>query len=183
MAGPRTRHNSESSMAAYRGAALNMLPSELPTLRAIMRQGLQFQEDKLARDGGNKCNYPISQMSQDLSMAVMELWLKANDEFCPPKVSTLKSLKRSIENEWNRAQDIARKRIIKHEQIDCFNAKLDKLFDITKCRCTIQLCSRDPPYMNPNTGLKMYQRGTHHLLLPQRGEASSARTAIYISSV
>ena len=40
MAGPRTRHKSESSMAAYLGAALNMLPSELPTLRAILRQGL-----------------------------------------------------------------------------------------------------------------------------------------------
>ena len=45
--GVRTRHASQSKLADYLGPGKALLHNELPTLRAILRQGLLFQEEKL----------------------------------------------------------------------------------------------------------------------------------------
>ena len=167
MAGVRTRHKSESSLASYLGAASDLLPGELSTLRACLRQALQFQEDNISRGKSvAKVSYPISQITKDVADAVYALWLKANMDFQTPVVCSVKSLQRTLEKAWNTAQDIVRNRVTKkrevtkEEQIDRFNARLDKLLDKSKCRCCIQLCSTQPPCMNTKTGKKCTQ-GAH----------------------
>ena len=78
------------------------MPSELPTLKAVLRAGIKLYEDKAE----TKQTYPIQELALDVAKLVEAQWLKANNELTPPKVSTRKSIQRRIETAWRRAQDI-----------------------------------------------------------------------------
>ena len=45
-----------------------------------------------------------------------------------------------IERDWKMAQDISGKRVTTKKIVQGFEDKLDKLFDITKCKCPILTC-------------------------------------------
>ena len=106
MASVRTRYNSESKLASFLGSGRDLLPSELPTLRAVLRAGIKLNEDKAE----TKQKYPIQELALDVAKLVEAQWLKANNELIPPKVSTLKSIQRRIQTAWRRAQDIVWKK-------------------------------------------------------------------------
>ena len=156
MAGVRTRHSSESKLVALLGSGRDLLPSELPTLRAALRLGIKYTEEKQTRNE----KYPIQELALDVAKAVEAQWLKANCELIPPKICTLKSMQRNIEKQWRRAQDIVWDREKKKAVIQAYQESLDKLYDITKCHCKIQPCSVNPPCMDPHTGKKCKQ-GAH----------------------
>ena len=84
------------------GSGRDLLPSELPTLRAVLRAGIKLNEDKAE----TKQKYSIQEFALDVAKLVEAQWLKANNELIPPKVSTLKSIQRRIQTAWRRAQDI-----------------------------------------------------------------------------
>ena len=73
MASVKTRHSSGSKLSEYIGSGKDLLPSELPTLRALLRNGIQ--KEKLV----NSNFYPLSELALDIAKASEAQWIKAND--------------------------------------------------------------------------------------------------------
>ena len=142
----RTRHESDSKMAAYLGQGKVLISSELPTLRSLLRHGLQVQEEKALQaltslpSNTMRSAYPVNSLVDDMATALTDQWHKANVDFKYPVVINDKSVKRKIKEAWSLATNIAWKRVTTKKQIETFESKLDKLLDITKCRCIIQCC-------------------------------------------
>ena len=141
----RTRNKSGCSLTNYLSKSglstpKELLATELPTMRAILQLGLHLQEERLNIENVDKRNYPISELTKDMSEAVLVTWVRANAQFKEPVISSKKSLANRIQKDWILAQKIANNNVSKKER-DKFDAKLDKLYDITKCRCLIVKCS------------------------------------------
>ena len=102
MAGVQTRKNLKSKLSGFLGSGRDLLPSKLPSLRAVLRLGVKLQEEKQSR--GEK--YSMQELTLDVAKAVESQWSKANNELTPPRVITVKSMQRSIEKDWKRPQDI-----------------------------------------------------------------------------
>ena len=83
--------------------------------------------------------YNLSEQIDDMTEGVESQWLRANVDFKHPVVISTKCLKEKLQALWKTAQDIVRKRV-KKAVVSSFEAKLDKLLDITKCKCEIQTC-------------------------------------------
>ena len=115
--------------------------SERPTLRAILRQGLMYQEEREIQEDTVKSSYTLSELARDMTAALMENWKRANAEFKFPVVISEKSIQDKLKLAWETVQKIVWKKITKKNQISTFEAKLDKLVDITKCKCQIQKCN------------------------------------------
>ena len=73
-----------------------------------------------------------------MTNAVIAQWKKANVEFQPPVVIQEAAIKIILKTAWETAQKISLKKITKTGQNTVFEVKLDKLLDITKCRCDIK---------------------------------------------
>ena len=138
--GVKTRQGSGCKIADYVGSGRDLINSELPTLRDILRLGIKFQEDKFCGEDKGRHLYPLKDLVKDLSAAVQAAWIRANAEFVPPVVILPAAIERRIEREWVMARDIANKNVTKAKQIKTFEDKLDKLLDITKCKCHIFTC-------------------------------------------
>ena len=48
--GVKTRHASGSKLGEYLGTGRDLLNSELPTLRDVLRLGIKYQEDKVCTE-------------------------------------------------------------------------------------------------------------------------------------
>ena len=70
--GVKTRKDSQSALSEYLGPNKALLGNELPTLRAILRQGLLFQEQKLSLEDTVKSKYPVSELVIDMSKALSD---------------------------------------------------------------------------------------------------------------
>ena len=138
--GVKTRKDSQSALSEYLGPSKALLGNELPTLRAILRQGLLFQEEKLLLEDTVKSKYPVSELVIDMAKALSDQWLKANNSFVPPVVIGDLGIQKRLQTAWETLQKIVWKRKLKEAQVKEFEAKLDKLVDITKCKCEIETC-------------------------------------------
>lgn len=141
----RTRHSSDTKLADYLGSGRALLATELPTLRCVLRQGLNFREERVLQESSHPTKtmtttYPVNELSIEMAKAVMAQWQRANVGFQPPVVIAQDGLVKKIKLAWETASNIAWKRITKKAQIKTFEDKLDKLVDITKCRCDIISC-------------------------------------------
>ena len=65
------------------GTIREFVPSEVPTLRAVISRGLLLQEEKLRLDTSRNC-YPINQMIEELAGLEIEQWRKSNSKFVHP---------------------------------------------------------------------------------------------------
>ena len=138
--GVKTRHDSQSKLSDYLGPGKALLGNELPTLRAILRQGLLFQEEKMLLKETKKKNYPVSELVKDMSKALSETWIKANSSFSPPVVVGELGIQKRLQTDWETLQKIVWNQKIKEAQVKEFEAKLDKLVNLTKCKCEIHTC-------------------------------------------
>jgi hypothetical protein len=142
--GVKTRYSSGSSLAEYLGPGRVLQHSEFPTLRSTLRQGLLFKEEKMLQEGnmrpGRSYSYQLQELVSDMTDALLAQWRRANIEFKPPVTITKYGIEKKLKLAWETAQKIASKHITKQNQIKAFEEKLDKLLDITKCKCVILLC-------------------------------------------
>ena len=105
---------------------------------------LLIQEEKKLQDssyssGTMRALYPVGDLVNDMTSALIAQWHKANVDFEFPVVIGDKSIKRKLQESWATVQNIAWKRVTKRTQIDTFEAKLDELVDITKCNVALNL--------------------------------------------
>jgi len=112
------------------------LPSELPTLRNILRHGLLLRE----QSGDDAHNYPAATFARDIYLKVIENWERASHSFVNTVVNARITILKKIQESWKLAKDISLGRG-KLDVKETFTAKLDKLFDILHCRFEIVICS------------------------------------------
>ena len=74
----------------------------------------------------------------DIVPSFLAQWQKANSLLKPPIIISEKRICDKIVGAWTTVRDIANKRITKNVVIDWLTNKLDKLFDVCKCQCTIK---------------------------------------------
>ena len=120
------------------GAPKELLSTELPTLRAVLLLGIHLQEQRITLDEVDKRNYTVKELCFDLADKVLAQWVKANALFVFPVIINKKSLSTKILTDWQMAQKVSNNKGTKKE-IEKFDEKLDKLYDLTKCRCQMIL--------------------------------------------
>ena len=107
----RTRHSSSTALAEYLGGpGCDFLPTEVPTLRDVLRKGLLIREAQMLEDGGDRKNYPVRPMIEDLVSNIHDQWKKSNVKFTPPVVTNPKSLVNRLLNVWEKVIAIAQKK-------------------------------------------------------------------------
>ena len=81
---PRTRKSSGSNLSEYIGPGKELLTTELPTSRDLIRYGL-FSRETNSRDTRN---YSLNEMiSEGMYPALMKQWEKANPLFLNQKLA------------------------------------------------------------------------------------------------
>ena len=130
-----TRQSSCSAMTDFVGKGKEFMPSELPTHRAVIQRGILLKEQTMMY----RKHYTNRDIANDLSLLVLAQWSKANAKFVYPVIVDKAYLPVKIRRLWEKVEDIAWKRA-KGKQKEDLESYLDRLFDITRCRCSIVLC-------------------------------------------
>ena len=131
---PKTRQ-SMTNMTKYLGTGKELLVSELPTLRDILRFGILLKE----QHDGSPIGFQVKEIAKHMVPAILAQWTKANALFKPPVIVSAKTISDKVIDSWNLASEISWKRVKKDKE-EKFNQKLDKLFDILTCKCVIVSC-------------------------------------------
>ena len=115
-----------------------MCSTELPTIRDCLRYGLFLRE--------TSPEYSSNQSTMGMLEKVLEQikvrWKRANFKFQPPLTAQDKSILDRLSSLWEKCSKIARDRASVKDKIK-FEEGLDKLFDITKCKCPFVSCDNE----------------------------------------
>ena len=130
--------SSDEKLINLVGTGKEFLPSEVPTLRDIIRKGIEIQQGVIYK-GISRNNFSVTNLARELTELVINQWHKSNASFQPPVTIDTRTIALLIEKKWNILREISRGKAKKgcEEKIMPF---LDKLFDITACMCEIYLC-------------------------------------------
>ena len=134
MSRKRTRSECRTALSQYLGAGKEMHPSELPTLRDCLRHIL------LLKETGTRYHFSFRTVTEEICNEIRRRWTKANCKLQPPVTITDCRMESKLLMLWAKANKIARGQIKSEGQINSFEEKLDRLFEITKCRCQILSC-------------------------------------------
>ena len=132
----QTRNQSKSHISDVIGTSKDLLISELPTLRDLLRYVLFL---KVSRSDV-KHNTPVKDLVCNVYPKLMQIWQKANPVFEFPVICSKRRVVEKIVNGWETATNISNKRITKPSEVEQFVISLDKLFDLLKCQCAILDC-------------------------------------------
>ena len=132
----RTRQSSFTHLSNLIGSGRDLLPSQLPTLRDILRYGLLLRE----QSDEDLRNYTGAGIAKDIYPKVLEKWERANSLFVTPVLNSRTTILNKIESSWEQAKNISLGRGTVGVK-EAFTSKLDRLFDILNCKCNILFCS------------------------------------------
>ena len=138
----KTRRQSGSKLADFIGPGKEFLPSEVPTLRAVIQQGILIKERALIEQGASKREIHLSEVVYQVVPLIVQQWQKSNARFQPPVIIKEKSIINKVMRLWSRVEEVVWGRAKKAER-EKVELLLDKLLDITSCSHTILLCE-DP---------------------------------------
>ncbi|KAK1894408.1 ADP-ribosylation factor 1 [Dissostichus eleginoides] len=99
MAQVKTRAKSTSHLSNLVGTGRELLVSELPTVRDILRYGI-YLRDQSKDDRGN---YPVDQLLGDIFPGLIGQWSKANALFKPPVINEKVTIMSKLKEVWNQA--------------------------------------------------------------------------------
>ena len=119
--------------------AKEFLPSEVPTLRAIIQRGLLVRDRLLLEQGSAKTEIHTKDIIAELVPLISTQWQMSNAKFSPPVTIKEDSIRKKVERLWGRVEEVKRGRAGKMER-EKVELLLDKLVDITTCPHSIQLC-------------------------------------------
>ena len=127
---------------------MELIPTEVPTLRDVLRYVIflqRFQSEKLIFD-----------LANNAADRVIEAWTRSNFMFSPPVVITKKAIMGRIQRAYNffcsHTNTKQKRRVFTNNQVTSLQVcidDLDKLFDITKCRCPLISCTFDSAHCKP----------------------------------
>ena len=106
----KKRHYSGTKMSDYLGPGKTLDRSELPTLRAALRQGLKFKEEKILQETTSHPErsyvYSTEELLSDIVKSVEDQYLRAIQGFQPPVVITDRALFLKLRLSWETAMKI-----------------------------------------------------------------------------
>ena len=139
MAGVKTRKQSYSKLSELVGPGKDFLPSEVPTLRAVIQKGIPIRE-VLVDLGKAKTDVHSKDIIAQLVPSIVAQWQISNAKFTPPVTIKEKSIRTKVERLWWMVEEVKRGRAGKglRKKVELL---LDKLVDITTCPHTIHLCN------------------------------------------
>ena len=123
-------------MSNYVGPGKELLSSELPTVRDILRFGVRKRE----LSDQDRRHVEVDQLVETMVTAVQENWQRANDLFKPPITNDPRTLHLKLRDLWNKAVRVSLGQG-KLKDKERFTEKLDKLVDILNCKYKILICS------------------------------------------
>ena len=132
---------SNTNLIKFLGNGEDFIASEVPTLRAALRQGIQLQKNNL-HNNITRSNCKIYDIASGIAPLILAQWQKSNNEFKYPVVKEEKNIIGDLIKYWNKAGEVARNKATKKVKEEILN-KLDKLYDILNCKCTIHLCHNE----------------------------------------
>ena len=135
MAQVKTRAKSTSHLSNLVGTRRELLVSELPTVRDILRYGIYLRDQ--SKD--DRRNYPVDQLVGDIFPGLIGQWSKANALFKPPVINEKVTIMSKLKEVWNQAVKFSLGKG-KLDAKERFSVKLDQLFDILTCKCRITSC-------------------------------------------
>ena len=118
MSKAKTRQASGSSMSDYLGPGKELVPSQVPTLRAALQLGLYLQRERETLEDLDKRNYPVSELMSDVTVKVMGQWEKASPMFKPPIILLSRSMEQRLLKEWERVRLAANNKLGKTKKIE-----------------------------------------------------------------
>ena len=131
----RTRNKSSSRLSDYLGTGRELLVSDLPTTRDILRFGLLKREEYHLY----KRNFTVDMICDEMRDGLISQWQSANGLFQYPVISDSSNIKKNLKFHWEQAVRFSEGKG-KKVDMDKFKDKLDLLFDILHCKCQIKLC-------------------------------------------
>ena len=99
----RTRLQTFTHMSNLIGTGREFLPSELPTLRDVLRYGLLLRE----QSGEDVRNYPVVSLIKDICPEVLQKWQRANSSFVAPVINSKITILNKIQHSWEQAKNIS----------------------------------------------------------------------------
>ena len=130
----KTRETARSGVSRLVGTGRELIPSELPTARDILRYAVLKREQ-----GEDRRNYNVDQLIRDVTTAVTAQWEKANTLFTWPMMNHRSTVTAKFKSLWVKAVAISQDK--KGRERDQFVQRLDRLVDILNCQCYISKCS------------------------------------------
>ena len=90
----RTRNKVTSHLSNLIRSGRDLIPSELPTHRDVLRYGILLREQA----DNDRRNYPVMNLVKDMITAVHRQWLKANALLVFPVISFQAALAWNLDN-------------------------------------------------------------------------------------
>ena len=109
--GPKTRKSFDSKRLDYVGSSRDLILSELPTLRSVLRLGQLIMEREESKLDENLGHLPISiqDMGKEVCARILTQYAKANVKFVPPVILDEKSIIQKVFVARNDVGNILRK--------------------------------------------------------------------------
>ena len=136
---PSTRKAVDFKLKNLIGPGKEFLPSEVPTLRAVIQKGILIQEKLVIEEEESRHLLSTYKLSEVLASEVQTQWQLSNEKFIEPITLSNKSLANRIKRYWDSLTDAANGKLAKAPKERLLD-KLDRLFDIISCQHQVVLC-------------------------------------------
>lgn len=135
MAGPPRKIARRSAANPIVGPSIEELPTgDLPTLRNVLAKALWMKESTTVAEN----NFTTKMLGQQTVPIILQNCRRVNTLVTLFQDS---SVYNKFTKEWNEFKHLSRTSNKRGKRRIYFDSKLDKLFDIIKCKCEIQECS------------------------------------------
>ena len=94
----KTRESAKSGVSRLVGTGRELIPSELPTARDILRYAVLKREQ-----GEDRRNYNIDELIRDVATEVVSQWEKANTLFTWPVINHCRTVTAKLKSLWLKA--------------------------------------------------------------------------------
>ena len=131
---------SGTQIGQFLGGGRPLMETELPTVRASMRAALYIKDQKFVIENTRRNMYTVKQMMEDLLPHVKCQWEKASSKLKAPILIQDKTIVNKLVKYWEQVRDVSSGRMNNAQKKEVLNSQLDKLLDMTQCRCTILTC-------------------------------------------
>ena len=88
---PSTRASVNCRLVSLVGPGKNFLPSDVPTLRAVLQKCILIQEQNFIKQEKNRKQLSVNDSCQLLASEVQDQWQKPNEQFVEPITVSQKS--------------------------------------------------------------------------------------------
>ena len=134
MAGVKRKASHRSAANPIVGPSIEELPlGDLPTLRNVLAKAIWLKESTTQTSN----NFTNQMLGEEMVPIILQSYKRVNPLLA---LYQYKSVYNKFMKEWNEFKNLRRTSSKRGKKRILFDSRLDKLFDIIKCKCDIQKC-------------------------------------------